>query len=170
MKKILHIIKEEFLVLLPPTIYFFVVLHVVKIVRILLSEGTTVSWVSTTSVAIASLILGKSVLLADLIPLVNLFPKRPLIWNVVWKSFMYLAMATLIHYVERVIEFSKKAGGFGAGNEKMFTEVVWAHFWAIEILLCVLIVGYSVMHELTRVIGKEKVWRIFFGPMPAPQI
>jgi len=26
------------------------------------------------------------------------------------------------------------------------------------------------MHELVRVIGREKVLRIFFGPMPIPQI
>ena len=31
-----------------------------------------------------------------------------------------------------------------------------------------LIAMYCAMHELVRVIGKEKVMRIFFGPMPAP--
>jgi len=34
----------------------------------------------------------------------------------------------------------------------------------------VLIVMYCTMHELVRVIGREKVLRIFFGPMPVPQI
>ena len=27
---------------------------------------------------------------------------------------------------------------------------------------------YYTMHELVRVIGREKVLRIFFGPMPIP--
>jgi nucleoside permease NupC len=27
-----------------------------------------------------------------------------------------------------------------------------------------------VLHELVRVIGKEKVLRIFFGPIPIPQV
>jgi hypothetical protein len=26
------------------------------------------------------------------------------------------------------------------------------------------------MHELVRVIGREEVLRIFFGPMPIPQV
>jgi len=26
------------------------------------------------------------------------------------------------------------------------------------------------MHELVRVIGKDNVLRIFFGPMPAPEV
>jgi hypothetical protein len=29
---------------------------------------------------------------------------------------------------------------------------------------------YCTMHELVRVIGREKVLRIFFGPMPIPQV
>ena len=37
-------------------------------------------------------------------------------------------------------------------------------------ILLVLIVMYCTMHELVRVIGREKVLRIFFGPMPIPQV
>jgi hypothetical protein len=44
------------------------------------------------------------------------------------------------------------------------------HFWAIQIMLLALIVMYCTMHELVRVIGREKVLRIFFGPMPSPQV
>jgi hypothetical protein len=44
------------------------------------------------------------------------------------------------------------------------------HFWAIQIMLLALIVMYCTMHELVRVIGREKVLRIFFGPMPLPQV
>jgi hypothetical protein len=29
---------------------------------------------------------------------------------------------------------------------------------------------YCTMHELVRVIGKEKMLRIFFGPMPASEV
>jgi hypothetical protein len=47
---------------------------------------------------------------------------------------------------------------------------IWPHFWAIQIILLVLIAMYCTMHELVRVIGKEKVLRIFFGPMPIQQV
>jgi hypothetical protein len=45
-----------------------------------------------------------------------------------------------------------------------------AAFLGYQIILLVLIVMYCTMHELVRVIGREKVLRIFFGPMPAPQV
>jgi len=105
-----------------------------------------------------------------MLPMINRFPNKPLIYNVVWKTLIYLLAATLIHYLERLIDFWRQAGGFVAGNKELLTKIVWPHFWAIQIILFVLIVMYCTMHELVRVIGREKVLRIFFGPMPIPQV
>jgi len=163
-------LKEEFFKLLPPTIFFFVALHIVLFIRILMLEGTGLSPYSSASIAVTALILGKAVLLADMVPMINRFPNRPLIYNVAWKTLIYWLMATLIHYVERLIDFWRQAGSFVAGNRKLLAEIVWPHFWAIQIVLFVLIAMYCMMHELVRVVGKEKVMRIFFGPMAAPEV
>jgi hypothetical protein len=50
------------------------------------------------------------------------------------------------------------------------TKNCWPHFWAVQLVLFVLIAMYCTIHELTRVIGKEKLPRIFFGPLPVPQV
>ena len=170
MSKLSTTLKKEFFELLPPTIFFFVALHIVKFIRVLALKGTGFSPLSSGSIAVAALILGKAVLIADMLPLINRFPNKPLIYNVAWKTLIYLLAATLIHYVERLIDFWRQAGSFVAGNEKLLAEIVWPHFWAIQIILFVLIVMYCMMHELVRVIGKEKVLRIFFGPTPTPQV
>ena len=163
-------LKEEFFKILPPTIFFFVALHLVMFIRVLMLEGTGLAPSSSISIAVAALILGKAVLLADMVPVINRFPNEPLIYNVAWKTLIYWLMATLIHYVERLIDFWRQTGGFVAGNRKLLAEIIWPHFWAIQIVLFVLIAMYCMMHELVRVIGREKVMRIFFGPMPAPEI
>jgi hypothetical protein len=163
-------LKEEFFKILPPTIFFFAALHIIMFIRVLMLEGTGVSPSSSVSIAVAALILGKAVLLADMVPMINRFPNEPLIYNVAWKTLIYWLMATLIHYVERLIDFWRQTGGFVAGNRKLLSEMVWPHFWAIQIILFVLIAMYCMMHELVRVIGKEKVMRLFFGPMPAPDV
>ena len=170
MTKLSTTLKKEFFELLPPTIFFFVALHIVTFVRVLMLKGTGISPLSSISVAVAALILGKAVLLADMLPAINRFPDKPLIYNVAWKTLIYLLMSVLIHYIERLIEFWRLTGSFIAGNEKLMSEMVWPHFWAIQIILFVLIAIYCTMHELVRVIGREKVLRIFFGPMPAPQV
>ena len=170
MSKILSKLKEEFLALLPPTIFFFVALHIVAFIRLLMLKDTGISPLSSVSIAVAALILGKAVLLADMLPMINRFPNKPLIYNVAWKTLIYLVVSALIHYLERLIDFWRQAGGFVAGNAKLLSEIIWPHFWAIQLILFVLILIYCTMHELVRVIGKEKVLRIFFGPLPVPQV
>ena len=163
-------LKEEFFKLLPPTIFFFVALHIVAFVHVLMLERTGISPSSSVSIAIAALLLGKAVLIADMLPIINRFPNKPLIYNVVWKTVIYWLISVAIHYVERLIEFWRQTGSFAAGNQKLFTEIIWPHFWAIQIILFVLIAMYCMMHELVRVMGREKVMRIFFGPMAAPEV
>jgi hypothetical protein len=170
MSKLSSKLKEEFFALLPPTIFFFVALHIVAFVRVLILKGTGLEPLSTISIAVAALILGKSVLIADMLPIINRFPERPLIYNIAWKTSIYLLISALIHYLERLYDFSRQAGGIVAGNERLLAEIVWPHFWAIQIVLLVLIVMYCTMRELVRVIGKDKARRIFFGPLPMPQV
>src|SRR5881392_3432928 len=170
MTKLSTTLKKELFELLPPTIFFFVALHIVAFVRVLMLKGTGISPLSTMSIAVAALILGKAVLIADMLPMINRFPNKPLIYNIAWKTVIYLLLSAVIHYLERLIDFWRETGGFVAGNQKLLAEIVWPHFWAIQLILFVMIAMYCTMHELVRVIGKEKVLRIFFGPMPAPEV
>jgi hypothetical protein len=163
-------LKEEFFKILPPTIYFFVALHIVAFVRVLMLERTGIAPSSSISIAVAALILGKAVLIADMLPLINRFPDKPLIYNVAWKTVIYWVLSAVIHYLERLIDFWRETGGFVSGNQKLLAEIIWPHFWAIQIILFVLIAAYCMVHELVRVIGKEKAMRIFFGPTPSPQV
>jgi hypothetical protein len=169
MNKLASKIKEEFVAAIPPTIYFFITLHIVAFIRILMLKGTGLAPQSTISILVASLILGKSVLIADMLPIINRFPERPLAYNIGWKTLIYLLISVVIHYLERLFDFSREAGGIVAGNEKLLAEVVWPHYWAIQIILLVLILMYCTMHELARLIGREKMLRIFFGPLPLPK-
>jgi len=62
MHKVLEKLKEEFLAMLPPTIYFFVMLHIIAIIRSLMVKAGQFEPSSTVSIAVAALILGKAVL------------------------------------------------------------------------------------------------------------
>jgi hypothetical protein len=164
MSKLSEKIREEIVALVPPTVFFFVALHIVALVRALMVKGTGLPVVSSGQIAVGALILGKAVLIADLLPIVNRYPDRPLVYNVAWKTAIYFAVALLLHYLERLVDAWREAGGLVAGNEKLLAGVVWPHFWALQIVLLVLIFNYCVMHELIRVIGAKRVREMFFGP------
>jgi hypothetical protein len=74
-------------------------------------------------------------------------------------------IAMLLHYLEHLVEFWRKADGLVAANEMLLKEIVWPHYWAIQILLVVLILMYVTMREVIREIGKDKVRQMFFGPL-----
>jgi len=168
MHRVLEKVMEEFLAMLPPTIFFFVWLHIITVVRVLMAEGSHYEPLDTVSIVVFALILGKAVLVADNLPFINRYPDKPLIYNVMWKTAIYLLLSAVVHYLERLFDFSREAGGVVAGNAKLLAEIVWPHFWALQIILLVLIVMYCTMGELIRVIGKEQMLRLFFGPMPLP--
>jgi hypothetical protein len=120
-------IKEEIEAILPPTIFFFVALHIVAIVRV---------------------------------------PDKPLMYNVLWKTAIYTLVALLVHYLEHLVHCWRETGSLVAGNRELFAKMVWPHFWAIQILLVVMIFCYCTMRELVRVIGRHRVLEIFFGSPP----
>jgi hypothetical protein len=163
-------LKEELIALLPPTIFFFISLHLVAFVRVLMLKGTGIAVGTSVSVTLAALIIAKAVLIADLLPLINRYPHKPLVYNVAWKTAIYFLAAAFVHYLERLVEYWREAGGLVASNEKLLSEIVWPHFWAIQIFLLVLILMYCTTRELVRAIGEERVRQIFFGPVPSAAV
>jgi hypothetical protein len=163
-------LKEEILAVLPPTVFFFIALHIIGLVRVLMTEGTGLPVTSSAQIALAALIIGKAVLLADLWPPINRFPGKPLIYNIVWKTIIYYVVASFIHYLERLYDFAKEAGGIVAGNEKLLSEIVWPHFWALQIILLVIILNYCVIRELGRVLGEKRMVRMFFQQPAAASV
>ena len=156
-------VGEEIRAILPPTTFFFVALHLVALIHVLMLKGTGIPVSTSLQVTVAALILGKAVLLADMLPFINRYPNKPLAYNIAWKTVIYELVAMFIHYLEHLIDFSRQAGGLVAGNRQLLAEIVWPHFWAIQLILAMLILMYNTLHELVRVIGKDRAIEIFFG-------
>ena len=158
----MHKLKEEFLKMVPPTLFFFIALHIVALVRSLFTQGQGLPPTSSLQIALSALILGKAVLLTDMMPAINRFPDKPLAYNVTWKTALYFVVASLIHYLERLYDAYKDAGSVAAANSKLLAEIVWPHFWGIQIVILVVILNYCAIRELGRALGEERIFRLFF--------
>ena len=163
MNKVFGFIAKEFREILPAMIYFMIAFHVLAITQALLLQRYGIEPAASVAATIMALIVAKAILVADALPLIDRFPDRPLIWNVVWKTLIYGLVAFAFRYLEEWIPRIGDAGGMAAANEALISEVVWPHFWAIQILLLVTIVGYACAAELSRELGPGTLSRLFFG-------
>ena len=163
MSKMWATIKHEFHEVLPPTIFFFVSFHIVLLDRALMAREYGLQPASMAAATVGALLVAKVVLIADKLPIVNRFPEKPLIYNVVWKTVIYVVASLFLHYLEHLLPLWWRMGSFAAANEHMGREIVWPHFWAIQLWLVVLIFIYCALRELVRVIGRRRVQQVFFG-------
>jgi hypothetical protein len=156
-------VKHEVAKLLPPTIFFFIAFHLLALSRSLMLRQYGVSMSAVAGATVGALVAGKVVLIADMLPFMHRFPNRPLIYNVVWKTMIYLIAASVIRYLEHLIPVWWRTGDLDVAYHRLREEVIWPHFWMIQLWLLVLLFMYSFGHELVRLIGPDEVRRMFFG-------
>ncbi len=163
MSNIIHRVKHEILGAIPPVIFFFIVFQLLAFTRtlILIEYGIQVS--IFLNATIGALIVGKVVLIADKLPMVNRFPNKPLIYNILWKTFIYIVAALLVRYVEHLIPFIREYKNFKVANNHLLDEVIWPHFWLVQIWLLICFFMYSTIRELVRILGRKQVRSMFFG-------
>lgn len=157
-------LKHEFIQIIPPTIFFFTAFQVVAFTRDLFLDQYGIHVSTVLAAAIGALVVAKVIVVVDLLPFVNRFPDKPLIYNIVWKAGIYILATFLVRYLEHLIPFAMDSGDIVLANRKLFGEIVWSRFWAIQIWLIVLFVFYCSLRELGRVLGRERLLRMFFGP------
>ena len=75
---------------------------------------------------------------------------------------LYWLAASVVHYLEHLVPVWWREGGFAAANHRLLSEIVWPHFWAIQLWLIVLLFVYCALREFVRVVGRREVLRMFF--------
>jgi hypothetical protein len=164
MKKVLIFLKHEFLEMLPATIFFFVVFHILAFTRALMAEQYGISLSSSTAATIGALIVGKSILIVDAIPLCNWFSQKRLIYNVGWRIFLYLIIVLLFQFLEELLPLISKYGAISTASEHLIEEIKWPRFWATHIILIVFITFYNAATAVIGAIGRNKFLEIIFSP------
>ncbi len=163
MNSILSRLKHELVEVIHPAVFFFIAFQLITFTQALMLEEYGVRVSTFVTATIAALIVAKVVLIVDLLPFVNRFPEKPLIYNVVWKTVIYLVAALVVRYIEHLIRFVREHGDLFLANRHLLDEVVWPRFWAVQIWLLVLFFVYCAIRELIRVLGRERVRHMFFG-------
>jgi hypothetical protein len=161
--KLLETIKNDFFKILPPTIFFLIAFLLILFTKRMILSEYGISWTGFGAAVVGAILVGKVVLMVDKLPFVNKFPDRPLVYNTLWKSFIYFLFALLVRYLMQVVPLLRKKESFMEANRNLATEVVWPHFWLLQMWLAVLFLIFCALRELIRVIGRDKFIHMFFG-------
>src|SRR5262245_43429045 len=94
---------KEFFEVLPPAIFFLIGFHLLAITRSLMLREYGLHVAAAAGATVGALLVAKVVLIADAFPFVNRFPERPLMYNVLWKTGIYVSASVFVHYLEHLI-------------------------------------------------------------------
>ncbi|MCL4502001.1 MAG: hypothetical protein M1438_09105 [Deltaproteobacteria bacterium] len=148
-------IKHELLEVVSPVLFFFVAFNVITFTKKLMLEQYHIEFSGFISATVGALIVGKVVLIADEIPFINKYPDKPLIYNVVWKTVIYILVAFLVRFLEFLLPLWWKYRDLNVAVERLLAEVIWPHFLQFSSGLFCLFFVYVSFRELARTLGKK---------------
>ncbi len=167
MKKILAFLRHEFREMLPPTLYFFVVFHILIVARNFMAEEWGISAVSSSLATIGALVVGKAILLTDALPFVKgLAPKR-LVYDIAFRTIFYTLITLVLQFLEEFIPAFFRQGGIGAAFEHVFSEIHWPKFWVTHLFLVVFLAFYVTATAVMRAVGHDTIKNLLLSPKRA---
>lgn len=163
MNKALAIVANEFREALPAMLFFLIAFHMIVVTKTVILEDYEISAASASIATVAALIVAKAILIVEKLPIARLFSNR-MLYNIIWKTLLFGAVAMLFRFVEELIPLIAKHEGFAMAMRHLFGEVHWSHFWVIQMWLFGLLFLYCLASELVRTIGAARVRALLLGP------
>lgn len=163
MRKVFHWIWDECLEILPIVILFFVGLNFINISLSLMFHEEKITAFTFTRILVGSLVAGKLLLLVDFIPCINAFKNRPMMYNTIWKTFVYSLAALIYRFAEPLVRYSFHYKSLALGYQHLLSETDWDRFWGVQLLVTALLAIFVISRELALRLGGKQLEKILFG-------
>jgi hypothetical protein len=157
-------LKHELHGLIPVTAFFFVAFPLLVLTDALTLKQYGIGTSELMAATIGALVAARVVMITDHFSLVNRFPEKPLVFNIVWKTLIYFIGWLSIRYAEHLFHFWRATGSFSEANHQIFNEIVWPHFWAVQLWMLILLLAFCAFRELVRALGRQRIIALFFHP------
>jgi hypothetical protein len=164
MSKFMAFIKKELLEMLPPTFFFLALFTFIAFLRSLISEEHTITVMTYSGAVVGALIMGKSILIADALPIANIFHNSRQIYTIIWRTLLYVFIAFCFQMLEEFIPLARKFGSLATASEHLVEEIDWARFWATHALLLVFLSFYNLISALIELVGADRFREFLFAP------
>jgi hypothetical protein len=161
-------VKHEVEKFLATALFFSTGFCLILVAERLVTRGSGIEIARFYRALYGGFIVAAILFVVDSLPFVHAFPGKPLIYNIAWKSSLYIAASLVYRYVEPLVGYLFQGMTLPAAASGALQEFMLTRRWAIEIWLAMLLVVYVTMQELARVIGRDRLREMFFGSKSKP--
>lgn len=152
-------LKREILRVFPAFLFFFVSFNLINITEGFIFQKAGIGRFSFVTILIASALVAKVLVVIDNLPFINVFPHKPLLYNVIWKTMLYGVVTGFVRLFIRLVPSLLS----GYSIENFFQDTDWSLFFAILSWYFILYFVFVTFRDFAEAVGFVKVRRIFFG-------
>ncbi len=152
---------------LPPTIFFFLGFNFIVLTSNLLVARYVIGLGNFMLATMAALVVGKSVLVANKIPLLRRYDRAPLIQPILFKTGFYWVVVFFVRILERFVHFLLEGNPPIDFGSYLITTFSWHRFLAISLWLFVLFLIYVTVSEFSHLFGPGEIPRLVFTRRPS---
>lgn len=158
----LHWLGKELKEVIPPTVFFFLGFGLIVFTMDLMIGNSMAQVATFTVIAMGALVVGKSVLVANTLPFLHRFDAAPLVWPILFKTFIYWACVFIARLLEELVRFWITEGHVAGFGQDIMSRFAWNRFIAIQLWILVLFLIYVTATELNTLFGDGELTKLFF--------
>jgi AcrR family transcriptional regulator len=166
--RLVSFLWEEFKELLPPTLFFAIGFNLIELTTQLVLDDYLVRFANFLVATVSALVVGKAVLVANLLPFVRRFDSEPLIRPVLFKTVVYTVAVAVMRFLERIIEYAIGGGTIDGLPAHVVAHFAWHRFVAIQLWVFILFLLYTSVRELHARLGRGVLAGMFFTRRSEP--
>lgn len=163
MPRIFKWMEREAIHLLPAILYFEITFILVHFSQSLILQPGDIRFTSYTGAIIGGILAGKIILLAESLPFINAFPNKPILYNIVWKFWIYSFFVLLVQAIDHFTHQLYHTGHWSIALFHVQKDFARPLFWGVQITVLMLFLFFIVFNEIKERVGTSQMRKIFFG-------
>lgn len=163
MLRIAHWLKKELIEVLPAVLYFLIMFNLFHFAQGLMLQPQDIRFTSYLGATLGALLAGKVILVADSLPIMTIFPKKGILYSILWKFLIYSFFVLLVQILDHAVQQLYHSASWQLIYTHLKTMLSQPLFWGVQIFVLVFFLIFIVFVELIRAIGYEKSKSIFLG-------
>lgn len=156
-------VKREILHALPAIIFFAISFNLIVFSEDLMFKKHYFSASYFLSATIGAILIGKILLIIDSFSFLNAFPKKPLIYNIVWKFLIYTFAVLLFRIFDNFFHAASHFKNMDLAYQYTSMALSSSIFWAIQTWITMLFLIYVTANEFIERLGRKKILKLLLG-------